>query len=85
MDSLTVVAATIAACSTVLATVYGLLPDRIDLMFVFAAYGAGNVIGSVIAVRTGADPLVIGARWGVVLMFFAAWVLALGLLGVLPS
>ena len=68
-----------------LATVYGLLPDRVDLTFVFAAYGAGNVIGTIVAVRTGRDPVLIGTRRGVTLMSIVACVLAPGLLGLLPS
>ncbi len=85
MDSLTVLSLVVAALATVIATAYGLLPDRVDLMFVFAAYGAGGVIGGLIAARTDRDPLALGRRWGVLLMSLAAAVLALGLLGVIPS
>lgn len=81
MDSLTVLGLAIAVVTSVIATTYGLLPDRIDLTFVFAAYGAGTIVGGLIAARRGSDPFVIGRRWGVVLMGLAAFGLVLGLAG----
>ncbi|MEA2312678.1 MAG: hypothetical protein QOE28_2646 [Solirubrobacteraceae bacterium] len=49
MDWLNVVCAAIAATATALATTFGLLQERVDLMFVFVAYGAGTVMDGLIA------------------------------------
>ena len=41
----------IAGASAVAATAYGALPERIDITFVFAAYGAGTIVGELLGAR----------------------------------
>jgi hypothetical protein len=70
---------------TAVATAYGLLPERLDVTHVFAAYGAGAIIGDAVAVRhPWTDPARTVRRWGSAVMACvgAFWVIGL-LLGIL--
>ena len=64
---------------TVLATTYGLLPDRLDLTHVFAAYGAGSIFGEALAARRQLDHGAMMRRWGSTFMFLAGlgWLVGL--------
>jgi hypothetical protein len=63
-----------------IATSVGLLPERIDVTHIFATYGAGAMLGEVVAARRGLlDPATSMRRFGVAATFGAAlaWTLAL--------
>jgi len=45
-----VLVALLALAGAALATAFGLLPERIDLFTLFAAYGAGRVAGELLGV-----------------------------------
>jgi hypothetical protein len=79
-DATVIVGVAVALLSTVFATTYGLLPDRIDLSTVFAAYGAGAVVGELLGTLPGRDPRVLGRRWGVTMMSILAAILLFRLL-----
>jgi hypothetical protein len=80
MDYPTTVTLIVAAVSAVIATAYGALPERIDLTFVFAAYGAGAIAGDLVGARTGRASAQLGRRWGVLFMVPAALLLVFGLI-----
>jgi hypothetical protein len=56
---------------TLLATTFSLLPERLDITHVFAAYGAGAICGEVIAARRRLDQGAMMRRWGTVVMVVA--------------
>ena len=70
----------LAVVTTVISTTFGLLPDRIDLSTVFAAYGAGVIIGELLGTRPGRDGPVLARRWGILLMSSVTIRLVAGLL-----
>jgi hypothetical protein len=71
----------IGVLSAVLATAYGLLPERLDLTHVFAAYGAGAIAGDAVAARNpGLDPGQMMRRWGLLAMAVVAIIWTRGLL-----
>lgn len=69
----TVVPLLLGSFAAALATIYGALPERIDVMFVFGAYGVGSILGEVVAARRPSlDPVVYGRRLGGWLMALTA-------------
>jgi hypothetical protein len=56
---------------TLLATTFSLLPERLDVTHVFAAYGAGTIVGEALAARRRIDHGAMMRRWGSVFMFLA--------------
>ena len=66
---------------TILATTFSLLPERLDITHVFAAYGAGTVFGEAVAARARAlDRGDLMRRWGALLMGSAGLIWLAGLL-----
>jgi hypothetical protein len=65
---------------TLLATTFSLLPERLDITHVFAAYGAGTIFGEAVAARRRLDQGVMMRRWGGLMMFGVGLIWALGLL-----
>jgi len=57
----------VASATAIVAPTYGLLPDRIGLSVVFAAYGAGSIVGDLLATRRGRDAQGLGGRRGLLL------------------
>lgn len=77
-----IVSAAVAAVVAVVATTAGLLPERLDLTHVFAAYGAGTVVGQAVGARGGSiDPATLGRRYGVGAMVFTTALWAIVLIG----
>jgi hypothetical protein len=70
----------VGVLATVLATAFSLLPERLDVTHVFAAYGAGTILGELVAARIPmVDQGATMRRWGALIMGAAAgfWVLGL--------
>jgi hypothetical protein len=65
---------------TVLATTFSLLPERLDVTHVFAAYGAGTIVGEALAARRMIDHGAMMRRWGAVFMLGVGLFWVLGLL-----
>ena len=62
----------IGVLATAVGTVYGLLPERIDATFVFAAYGVGAIMGDAVgARRPEPDSATYSRRWGGAMMALA--------------
>jgi hypothetical protein len=73
------------AAVAVLATSAGLLPERLDLTHIFAAYGAGAIVGEAVAARLGKlDPATAMRRYGAWTMGVAAFLWLLALITALP-
>ncbi|HTE62855.1 MAG TPA: hypothetical protein VK631_21045 [Solirubrobacteraceae bacterium] len=71
----------VGALTTVLGTAYGLLPERLDVTHVFAAYGAGAIAGEALAARrVQQDSAVIARRWGGAAMVIVGGCWVIGLL-----
>jgi hypothetical protein len=65
----------------IVATTFSLLPERLDVTYVFAAYGVGTIFGEVVAARKPAtDPRAMMRRWGGLLMGFVGLLWLGGLL-----
>jgi hypothetical protein len=70
----------VGGVATVLATTFSLLPERLDVTHVFAAYGVGTIFGEAVAARSPAlDGGTVIRRWGAAVMGIAglAWLLGL--------
>jgi hypothetical protein len=65
---------------TIVATTFSLLPERIDVTHVFAAYGVGTIFGEALAARRRLDQATMMRRWGAALMFLVGLIWVLGLL-----
>jgi hypothetical protein len=73
---------TVGGVATVLATAFSLLPERLDVTHVFAAYGAGAIVGEAVAARNPrADAGALMRRWGALFMASVGVIWTLGLLG----
>jgi hypothetical protein len=54
---------------TIVATTFSLLPERLDVTHVIAAYGAGTIFGEALAARRPSlDQGAMMRRWGAVVM-----------------
>jgi hypothetical protein len=70
----------VGGVTTALATAYGLLPERLDVTHVFAAYGAGAVLGEVVGARRRLlEPAAYMRRYGGLAMTVVAGFWARGL------
>jgi hypothetical protein len=63
-----------------LATTFSLLPERLDVTHVFAAYGAGAIFGETLAARRRLDQGTMMRRWGAAFMFGVGLLWVLGLI-----
>ena len=69
---------------TILATTFSLLPERLDVTHVIAAYGAGTIVGEAVAARRRVDQGAVMRRWGALLMGVVGGIWLAGrLLGIL--
>jgi hypothetical protein len=65
---------------TIVAMTFSLLPERIDVTHVFAAYGVGTIFGEAVAARgTALDQAAMMRRWGAGFMVVAGlgWIVGL--------
>jgi hypothetical protein len=71
----------VGGVAAVLATAVSLLPERLDVAHVFAAYGAGAIFGELVAARNpGVAPDDMMRRWGALVLGLACLFWVFGLL-----
>lgn len=71
----------IGGMGAVIATTFGLFPERLDVTHMFAAYGAGAICGEAVAARhPWVDSSAMMRRWGSLWMAAVGFIWTLGLL-----